>query len=39
MYQVRNNENGEIKEFNTAIEAVKYQEYCVFVLGLDCEIL
>jgi len=31
--------NGITKEFNTMDEAIEYQEYLVFVLGLDAEIL
>jgi len=39
MYQVKNNETGEIKDFERAIDAVRYQEHLVFVLGIDAEIL
>lgn len=38
MYKVINNENGNIKEFDTMIKAISYQEYLVFILGIDAEI-
>ena len=39
MYQVRNNENGRTRLFKTINEAITFQEYCVYVLGIDCEVL
>lgn len=39
MFKVKNNESGKEKEFKTIQEAIKYQEYLVFVLGIDAEIL
>ena len=38
-FKVRNNETGNIREFNTIEGAIKWQEYCVFVLGKDVEVL
>jgi len=39
MFKVKNNESGKIKEFKTLKEAIEYQEYLVFRLGIDAEIL
>ena len=39
MFKVKNNESGKIREFKTMQEAIKYQEYLIFVLGIDSEIL
>jgi len=39
MVKVKNNESGKITEFDTMTKAIKYQEYLVFVLGVDAEIL
>jgi len=39
MYKVINNNSGIIKEFNTMDEAQAYQEYLVFTLGIDAEVL
>ena len=36
---VKNNESGKITDFDTMEKAIKYQEYLVFVLGIDAEIL
>lgn len=38
MHTVVINDTGEIREFETMDKAVAYQEYCVFVLGLDAEV-
>ena len=38
-YYVKNNENGKIKEFDTIDKACEYQEYLVFTLGIDAEVL
>lgn len=39
MFKVKNNENGKIREFKTIKEAIAFQEYCAFILGIDCEVL
>jgi hypothetical protein len=39
MFKVKNNESGKITEFDTIEKAIKYQEYLVFDLGIDAEIL
>jgi hypothetical protein len=39
MIKVKNNETGKIKNFKTLTEAINWQEYLVFVLGIDAEIL
>lgn len=38
-YIVRNNENGTEWEFNKLENALKYQEFLVFKLGIDAEVL
>ena len=38
-YKVKDNETGDIKQFNTMEGAIQWQEYCIFVLGKDMEIL
>jgi hypothetical protein len=37
--QVINNETGEIRNFTNADKAYEYQEYLVFTLGIDAEVL
>ena len=39
MFKVKNNENGKIREFKTLKQAIAYQEYLVFSLGIDAEVL
>ena len=39
MIKVKNNESGKITDFESMEKAVKYQEYLVFILGIDAEIL
>lgn len=39
MFQVINNETKHIRIFGTMEEAMSYQEYLVFVLGVDAEVL
>lgn len=39
MIIVKNNETGKVVEFALMDEAMAYQEYLVFVLGIDAEIL
>jgi len=38
MERVRNNETGEVREFETIGQAITYQEYLGFVLGIDAEV-
>jgi Mn-dependent DtxR family transcriptional regulator len=38
-YKVKNNENGKEKSFDTMDKAQEYQEYLVFTLGIDAEVL
>lgn len=37
--QVINNETGEIREFDNMDKAQAYQEYLVFIKGIDAEVL
>ena len=39
MATVINNETGKTKEFATMEAALAYQEYLVFVMGIDAEVL
>jgi len=36
--RVINNETGEVRCFETLEEALAYQEYMVFTLGIDAEV-
>jgi len=37
--RVINNETGEVREFQSLNEAIAYQEYLVFICGIDAEVL
>jgi len=38
MEKVKNNETGEVREFETIWEAIAYQEYLAIACGIDAEV-
>lgn len=38
-FKVKNNETGKITVFHTLEGAMEFQEYLVFTLGIDAEVL